>query len=177
MKLILADHPDIPPTQLEEASQVVIFNKEAYSKVDMKNVAVDSDYQPNKIATDEEFDTLREWLKGHFFYDGIDIGSLVQNTFIDLFGHEVLRQTKTIEKILQTEQPSEVKVFSNPKPVYDWSPLGSGQIIPGIPEAVATTENIHFRGCSKSITKRRIKSKVFKLVGPSVLRPLDWDPR
>jgi hypothetical protein len=67
MKLILADHPDIPPAQLEEASQVVIFNKEAYSKVDMKNVAVDSDYQPNKIATDEEFDTLREWLKGHFF--------------------------------------------------------------------------------------------------------------
>ncbi|WP_080510168.1 CDP-glycerol glycerophosphotransferase family protein [Halorubrum distributum] len=174
MKLILADHPDIPQAQLEEASRVVTFNKEAYSKVDTKNVAMDSDYQPDEIATDEEFDTLREWLTGQFFYAGVDIGPLVQNTFIDLFGHELLRQTKTIKKILQTEQPSEVKVFSDPKPVYHWSPLGSGQIIPGIPEAVATTENIQLRCFSKPITKRRIKNKVFRLVGPSVLRPLDW---
>ncbi|SFR47109.1 surface carbohydrate biosynthesis protein [Halorubrum sodomense] len=135
---------------------------------------MDSDYQSDEIATDEDFDTLRGWLTGQFFYAGIDIGPLVQNTFIDLFGHELLRQTKTIKNILRAEQPSEVEVFTDPEPVYHWLPLGSGQIIPGIPEAVATTENIQLDVYTKQITKRHIKNKLFRLVGPGILRPLDW---
>ncbi len=133
-----------------------------------------SDYQPNNIATDEEFDKLREWLADQFIYDGIDIGPLIQNTFIDLFGYELIRQTKTIKNILQTEQPTEVVVYSNPVPVYEWIPLGSGEIIPGVPEAVATAENIEVQEYTKSITASRIKDRTFRSIGPSVLRPLDW---
>ena len=117
---------------------------------------------------DYEFDLMREWLSKLTTYDDINLGLLMQSSFIHLEANQKFRIYKILKELIAKEKPNSIKVVTKGKPIYRWTEVGDPEIPVGLTESMADNEGIDFKLEYIGLTTP-LKNKVFRSAAPFLL--------
>jgi len=132
------------------------------------------DYTDSKglETTNADFELMRKWLSNLAAYDGVKLGLLVQNMFIQLEAIQKFRVYKILKELFDKENPKAVKVVTKGRPIYRWTEIGDTEIPVGLVESLANDRGINFK--SEWLRNNCLTtSTLFKLMAPFLLRSIE----
>jgi UDP-N-acetylglucosamine 2-epimerase len=144
--VILTDVEDPKNTIAPESTSMIICLQCDSTEDNIQNINTVVDIQASEdIVTDDDFDTMREWLSYLESYDGISLGLLVHSKFIHLYGHQLFWQFRQISRLLDKLEPNELKVVTEGRTVYDFFEKGSNKIETGVVAALCQARGIRLK--------------------------------
>lgn len=128
--------------------------------------------EPNDLIGDRDYDRMRAWLSDQRSYEGIDLGLMMQNTFMYKFCRQLFRRLRTLRGVVEREDPERIVVYSRGRARYEWYDVGDERVDPALVRAVGSSVDIPVerRGGRRS----RIKDKGFEVTGPRVLPATEY---
>lgn len=127
---------------------------------------------PSRLVEDEDYDHMRAWLSGQQTYEGVDLGLMMQNTFMYKFCRQLFRRLRTVRDVVEAENPDRIVVCSRGRAGYEWYDVGDERVNPAIVRAVGSAVDVpvEVRG---GTWPTRIKDKGFGVVGPWALPAIE----
>lgn len=128
--------------------------------------------EPNDLICDRDYDRMRAWLSDQCSYEGIDLGLMMQNTFMYNFCRQLFRRLRTLRRVVERVDPDRIVVCSRGRARYEWYDVGDERIDPTLVRAIGSDAGVPVerRGGRRS----RIKDKGFKIAGPRVLPATEY---
>ena len=123
---------------------------------------------PGELVMDADYDRMRDWLSGLYTHDGVDLGLMMQNTFIHKFCRQLFRRFRTVRAAVEAEEPAEIVVYSRGRARYEWHDVGDDRVDPALVRAVGSAAGVPVtvRGGTQTT---RLKDAGFRIAGPRVL--------
>ena len=123
---------------------------------------------PGELVEDADYDRMRGWLSGLYTHEGVDLGLMMQNTFMYKFCRQLFRRFRTVRAAVEAEDPGEIAVYSRGRARYEWYDVGDDRIDPALVRAVGSAKGIPVTVRSGKQTTR-LKDAGFRIAGPRVL--------
>jgi hypothetical protein len=123
---------------------------------------------PSRLVKDEDYDCMRAWLSNQYTHEGVDVGLMMQNTFIHKFCRQLFRRLRTIREAVEAEDPERIIVHSRGRARYEWYDIGDDRIDPALVRAVGLAADVPVE-LEGGTWSTRIKDAGFGVAGPRAL--------
>jgi hypothetical protein len=100
---------------------------------------------------------MRAWLSDQHTHEGIDLGLIMQNTFMYNFCRQLFRRLRTMQKFINTESYNPYPIFSRTCPRYN---AGNERVDPALVRAETADVPVKVRGVS---SRRASKTRCLAL--------------
>lgn len=128
--------------------------------------------EPNNLIDDQDYDRMRAWLSDQCSYRGVDLGLMMQNTFMYNFCRQLFRRLRTLQRVVEREDPERIVVYSRGRARYEWYDVGDERIDPALVSAIGSDIGVPVerRGGGWS----HVKDRAFEIAGPRLLPATEY---
>ena len=123
---------------------------------------------PGELIEDADYDRMRTWLEGQFVYEGVDLGLMMQNTFMFNFCRQLFRRFRTLKSVVDGETPDRIVVYSRGRARYEWYDVGDERVDPALVHAVGSETETPVTVHEKS-RSTKLRDTGFRVAGPRIL--------
>ena len=128
--------------------------------------------EPNNLIGDRDYDRMRAWLSDQCSHREIDLGLMMQNTFMYNFCRQLFRRLRTLRRVVEREDPKRIVVWSHGRARYEWYDVGDERVDPALVRAIGSDAGVPVerRGGRWS----HVKDRAFEIAGPRLLPATEY---